>query len=435
MAELTRVLRTPGAVLLGLGSMVGTGVFISIGLGASVLGSGVLIAIVIAGFLALCNGLSSAQLAANHPISGGTYEYGYRYLRPTLGFTAGWTFLIAKSASAATAALGASAYLVTALGLSPELRIPLALLLAVVITGVVLTGLRRSNRMNLFLVVITIGTLFVFALPPVATGALPHLDLSTLFSDFSLRSVLEATALMFVAYTGYGRVATLGEEVVDPRRTVPRAVMMTVGLTAILYLLVGIAAIGMGGAAALAGATLAGEGPLGVVARLGERAWMIPLLTLGAITAMLGVLLNLILGLSRVILAMGRRGDAPERFASVNLSGATPVPAVIAVGLLVTGLTLLGDVMTTWSLSAFSVLIYYGITNLAALRLSAEERFYPRIISIIGLLGCLILAWWVEPMIWITGLGLILLGLILRTVFLRSRRSSQEEVDEERRRE
>ena len=430
MAELTRVLRTPGALLLGLGSMVGTGVFVSIGLGAALLGSGLLWAIIVAGLLAACNGLSSAQLAASHPVSGGTYEYGYRYLTPALGFAAGWTFLIAKSASAATAALGASSYLVTALSLSESLRIPIALAVALLLTAVVLTGLRRSNRMNLFLVVITIGALLVFALPPIVTGSLPELDITSLRFRFTVPALFEATALMFVAYTGYGRVATLGEEVVNPRRTVPRAVIVTIGVVGLLYLLVALAAVGSAGAESLAGATLSGEGPLDVVARLTGREGIIPILTVGAVAAMLGVLLNLILGLSRVLLAMGRRGDMPNLFAGVNRAGTTPVAAVIAVGLFVTGLTLIGDVMATWSLSAFTVLIYYGLTNLAALRLGPADRLYPRIISVVGLIGCVLLAWWVDPAIWLTGLGLLLAGLILRTLVRRLQNPPQEAPEE-----
>ena len=106
MKQLQRELGLAGATVTGLGSILGTGVFVSLAIAAGITGPSVILAIVLAAGLALCNALSSAQLAAAHPISGGTYEYGYKYLSPRLGFTAGWLFLCAKTASAATAALG-----------------------------------------------------------------------------------------------------------------------------------------------------------------------------------------------------------------------------------------------------------------------------------------------------------------------------------------
>ena len=136
---------------------------------------------------------------------------------------------------------------------------------------------------------------------------------------------------------------------------------------------------------------------------------------IGAVTAMLGVALNLILGLSRMLLAMGRRRDMPGLFADVNTSG-SPVPAIIAVGMGIAALALIGNVETTWSFSAFTVLIYYAITNLAALRLPEEQRLYPKWIPLVGLAACLFLAFWVPIEIWAIGLGLIGLGLAFKTL-------------------
>ena len=118
---LARVVGTPGAILLGLGSIVGTGAFVSIGIAAGVAGPSVVVATALAALLAACNGLSSAQLAADHPVSGGSYEYGYKHVSPRVGFMAGWMFLSAKSASAATAALGLAGYALDVVG---HLRAP-----------------------------------------------------------------------------------------------------------------------------------------------------------------------------------------------------------------------------------------------------------------------------------------------------------------------
>lgn len=422
-AQLRRELGFSGALMLGLGSMVGTGLFVSVGLGADAAGPGVLPAIAVAAVVAACNGLSSAALAASHPVSGGTYEYGYRYLTPTLGFTAGWTFLIAKSASAATAALGFSGYLLTAFGIDPDLFVPTAFGITALFTLIVLAGIRRSNQANTVIVSATLLVLLsfvLFGLPKIDPGnlALVTADGSL---NFSMQGFFQACALMFVAYTGYGRVATLGEEVREPERTIPRAVIAVMAVTLLLYSAVSIVAVGGIGAEALGQAARREGAPLAIAAAAMNMPAVALLLTLGGMTAMLGVLLNLILGLSRVLLAMGRRGDFPSGLSRLNSSATTPVPAVIVTGIVIAGLTLIGDIKATWSFSAFAVLVYYGITNLAALRLPKEARRYPRAIPAAGLLSCLFLAFQVETHTWLIGLGTIAAGLLWRFAFRRTR--------------
>jgi APA family basic amino acid/polyamine antiporter len=403
---------------MGLGAMIGTGVFVSLGLAAGIAGPAVLLALALAAGVALCNGLSSAQLAAAHPVSGGTYEYGYRYLNSWAGFTAGWVFLVAKSASAATAALGFSGYALHALGQGTAYLVPLALLVVALLTGVAVTGLRRSNAANAAIVGVTLLALAFFVV-----GGIPSVETSNLSPFFAVDgravgvpAVLEATALMFVAYTGYARIATLGEEVRDPARTIPRAIVLAAVLVMMLYGAVAAVAIGVAGSDDLRAATEEQAAPLAVVAQRFGAPGAATVLTIGALTAMLGVLLNLILGLSRVVLAMARRGDLLRVFSIVNKRGTTPYCAVLAVGVLVAGIAAVGDVRTTWSFSAFSVLIYYALTNLAALRMPANERRYPRFVTVIGLTACLALAFWVDRTVWIVGLGLLGVGLAWHAV-------------------
>ncbi len=426
-AGLARAVGVPGAVLMGLGSILGTGIFVSIGIAAGVTGPSVILAVVAAALVAMFNGLSSAQLAASHPVSGGTYEYGYRYLNPTLGFTAGWMFLCAKSASAATAALGFAGYVLVAAGQSALThRVALALVGVLVLTVVVAGGIHRSNRANAIIVMLTLLALAGFValgLPSALAGAPGHL--AGFFADQGeepgASGFLQATALMFVAYTGYGRIATLGEEVHEPRTSIPRAIIVTLVATAAIYALVAFVAVASAGADGLAEATSQAAAPLEVVARgfaLPERwrpgiGWLI---AAGAVSAMLGVLLNLLLGLSRVVLAMARRGDMPAWFAHVDQERSSPVAAVLLVGGIIAGLVAIGSVKTTWSFSAFTVLVYYALTNLAALRLPPDARLYPRWIPGAGLVCCLGLAFWVEPAIWTAGLGLVAVGLVWHRV-------------------
>jgi basic amino acid/polyamine antiporter, APA family len=413
---LKRELGVFGATMMGLGAMIGTGVFVSIGVAAGVSGPSVVLAIVVAAFVAVCNALSSAQLAATHPVSGGTYEYGYKYLTPALGFSAGWMFLCAKSASAATAALGFSGYLIHAFGLSG--RVPVVWLgvgISVAITALVLGGMKRSNLANILIVSATFIALVLFivsALPVALSSGLGNLVPFFPTDDGSLAGFLQACALMFVAYTGYGRIATMGEEVKEPRRIIPLAIIAAMVVAAIIYIGVGIAAIGAYGAEPLGEATRSEAAPLESVLRAIGRSSVAQVVAVGAMTAMLGVLLNLILGLSRVVLAMGRRGDLPALFAGLDKAQTTPTAAVIGVGIVVTALALIGDVKVTWSFSAFTVLVYYAITNLAALRLPKEHRLYSRFFAWAGLFSCLFLAFWVETGVWLIGLAVLGVGLV-----------------------
>ncbi|MEM7737926.1 MAG: APC family permease [Deinococcota bacterium] len=409
---LKRELGVFGAVMMGLGSIVGTGVFVSIGIAAGIVGPAVILATLIAAATATFNGLSSAQLAANHAVSGGTYEYGYRYLRPQLGFIAGWLFLIAKSASAATAALGFSSYLLNLLGVSSStLIVVIALIATTGISFVLVNGIRRSNQVNVVIVSITLVSLVFFILVGFPNLWQGDNRLQPFFQTDGVpafRALLQASALMFVAYTGYGRIATLGEEVREPRRTIPMAIITTLIVVMTLYSVVALVAVSTLGAIDLA--QVSGQAPLERAAAQFNVPFAPLLVAIGAMTAMLGVLLNLLLGLSRVLLAMGRRGDMPTGLAKLSNDQTSPTRAIITMTVFVALLALIGNVTVTWSFSAFTVLVYYAITNLAALQLSDEERFVPAWVSIAGLVCCLGLAAFVQPWVWLTGLGVIALG-------------------------
>ncbi|KTD08325.1 APC family permease [Legionella jamestowniensis] len=409
--KLHRDLGLSGATMMGLGSILGTGVFVSIGVAAGVTGPSVILSIILAALVATCNALSSAQLAASHPVSGGTYEYGYRYLHPAIGFTAGWMFLCAKTASAATAALGFAGYFLHLFKLRLISIIPVAVTVVIVLTLIVLSGLKRSNKTNLIIVSITLLSLVlfvVFGFPSLLRNG--GQNLSPFFpktADGGLGHFLYATALMFVAYTGYGRIATMGEEVKEPATTIPKAIILTLVVSAVLYILVAMVAIGSVGSTQLAIVTENKATPLEIAANAMNRPGLVTFIAIGACTAMLGVLLNLILGLSRMALAMGRQQDLPELFAVVSRKHRIPVAAIVGIGFAIAGLTLFGSVETTWSFSAFTVLIYYSITNLSALYLPKDQRLYPNFIAVTGLISCLFLAFWVPLGIWLSGLSLM----------------------------
>ncbi|HEY3395759.1 MAG TPA: APC family permease, partial [Lacipirellulaceae bacterium] len=272
-----------------------------------------------------------------------------------------------------------------------------------VLTAIVLAGIRLSSRVNIAIVSMTLVALAAFVI-----GGAPAVTANRLQFTLEPLALLHATALMFVAYTGYGRIATLGEEVREPRRTIPRAIIITLIVSALVYVAVALVGVGAAGGDVLARAATEKAAPLEVVSR------SFPLrvhgiVAVGAMTAMLGVLLNLLLGLSRVLLAMGRRGDMPAATANASV-------AVVVAGVAIAALAATGSIKTNWSFSAFTVLVYYAITNVAALRLSPPERLYPRWIAWIGLAACLSLAFSVEWRVWLAGLSLLAAGLIWHVI-------------------
>jgi basic amino acid/polyamine antiporter, APA family len=392
-------------------------VFVSVGIAAGVAGPAVIAATLLAALIATANGLSSAQLASAHPVSGGTYEYGYLWLSPAYGFSAGWMFMLAKSASAATAALGLSGYLLDLLGVEEGAggwHVGVAVVGSLAITAFVAGGIRRSNLGNAVVVGAALAglvLLIALSLPRVAAEGVGRFTPFLPRGAGGVGALLHGAALMFVAYTGYGRIATLGEEVREPRRVIPRAIIATMGVVTLLYLGVATAGVGVLGATRFGEAAERTAAPLESVASALDVPLLPQVVAVAAVAAMAGVLLNLVLGLSRVLLAMARRRDAPRFLARVDAERASPVASVWTCGLLIAAIVLVGDVRTTWSFSAFTVLVYYAITNLAALRLPEEHRLYPRWIPAAGLLGCLGLAFWVEREVWLIGLALLAAGL------------------------
>ena len=301
-------------------------------------------------------------------------------------------------------------------------------------TVITLIGIRRTSLANSLIVAITLTTLafFVVAGLPNAWANVWPVEAVTGTStgrssplDFSMANLLCATALMFVAYTGYGRIATLGEEIDDPRRNIPRAIIVTLLVSMLVYVSVGFVVVFANQDSENISSFLPKSTTIGKAAPLHKIAdgfgipWAGTVLAVGAITAMLGVLLNLILGLSRVLLAMGRRAEMPTQVALVAEKTGVPWVATLVVAAIIGLIVLVGDVQIAWSFSAFAVLIYYSITNLCALRMKPSERIFPIWPAWVGLASCLFLAFWVQPYIWANGLALLGLGLLWQRAAIR----------------
>jgi basic amino acid/polyamine antiporter, APA family len=408
--KLRRDLRLLDAVGIGLGAIIGAGIFVVTGVAAGVAGPAFLLGLLLAGMVATFNALSSAQLAATYPQSGGTYEYGYRLLHPWLGFAAGWVFLASKLAAAGTVALGFAGYFAALFPGLPERVVAVTATLLLTVANYV--GIRRSGLLNSAIVSVSILALLYFVV-----AGIPSFEPSNLspFAPAGWRGVVEATALLFFAYTGYARLATLGEEVHEPRRTIPRAIVLALGIAALLYLGVALVAVGGVGADAMA----ASLSPLEVAARSFGLPGVGLAVAIGATTAMLGVLLSQLLGISRMLFAMARRGDLPGFLDHVHPRFGVPERGVLLAGLVSVLVALFGTFEAIVAAAAFTILLYYGIANLAALRMRREDRLFPPWIPVLGFLFCLSLAFTLPLPVILTGLGLLAVGLLWRLVYTR----------------
>ncbi|MFG1840964.1 APC family permease [Micromonospora sp. NPDC049175] len=383
MDQLARRLGVPDAVVIGLGSMLGAGVFVVFGPAAAAAGgAGLLPALVLAGFIAFCNATSSARLAARYPESGGTYVYGRERLGPFAGFLAGWGFVVGKTASCAAMALTIGAYL------WPGQARLVAVGAVLAVTAVNLRGIGKTATVTRALVVLVLAVLALVAVVGLVGGPVRLDRLGE--PGGSARGGLTAAGLLFFAFAGYARIATLGEEVRDPRRTIPRAVPLALGVVLAIYLVLAVVALGVLGADRLAGSAA----PLVDVvtaAGLPGLAWLV---RAGATIAVVGVLLSLVAGVGRTTLAMARRRDLPGALAAVHQVRQVPHRAELAVAAVVVVVVLLGDVRDAIGFSSCTVLVYYAVTNAAALTLGRErERKLPvRVLAGLGLLGCLLLA-------------------------------------------
>jgi len=404
--RLSRRLGTTDAVVVGLGSMVGAGVFAAIGPAAIAAGGGLLIGLAAAAAVAYCNATSSARLAARHPVSGGTYVYGRERLGHSWGFLAGWSFVIGKTASCAAMALTFGSYAGGALAR------PLAVGAVATLTGVNLLGVQKTAWLTRAIVAVVLGSLATVV--TAALSADPSVSNIGPLVDGGVGGILRAAALLFFAFAGYARIATLGEEVRDPTRTIPRAIRVALGLALIVYATVAIAALTAVGPDALAAATA----PLTAVASAGTFPAAVPLVRVGAVVASLGVLLSLLVGVSRTVFAMADERDLPHWLGAVHPTRRVPHRAEIAVAGTVIAVVLVADVRGAIGFSSFAVLFYYGVTNASALTLPDPGR-RARIVPVLGLVGCVTLACSLPAASIIGGVGLLGVG---ATVWLIRRR-------------
>lgn len=355
--------------------MIGAGIFAALGPAAASAGSGLLLGLAIAAVVAYCNATSSARLAALYPQSGGTYVYGRERLGPFWGHLAGWSFIVGKTASCAAMALTVGAYV------WPEYAHAIAVAAVVALTAVNYAGVQKSALFTRVIVALVLAVLAAVVVVILGRG---NVDTSNLYlaDDVTVTGVLQAAGLLFFAFAGYARIATLGEEVRDPARTIPRAIPIALFIALAVYAAVGTAVLAQLGSDALASATA----PLAEAVSAAGLPELEPVVRVGAAVAALGSLLALILGVSRTTLAMARDHHLPHTLAAVHPKFGSPHRAEIAVGAVVAVLAATVDLRGAIGFSSFAVLTYYAIANASAFTLGR------RVIPVIGLIGCVVLA-------------------------------------------
>ncbi|WBB50407.1 APC family permease [Verrucosispora sp. WMMA2044] len=410
---------TADAVVIGLGSMIGAGVFAAFGPAARAAGSGLLIGLLIAALIAYCNAVASAQLAAASPTSGGTYIYGRERIGQWAGFTAGWGFVVGKTASCAAMALTFASYVI------PEprwIQRALAVVAVVALAALNYRGVTKTVFLTRVLVAASLSALAVVVVAVAVWGnaAAANLGGRSALDDGGAYGILQAAGLLFFAFAGYARIATMAEEVREPERAIPRAIPLALFITVAVYLAVAITALLAAGPDRLAAAAA----PLVSAVQSAEVPVVAPVVRVGAALASLGALLALIAGIGRTSLAMARHGDLPRWLGAVHPRYRVPHHAEIALAVVVSVVVATVDLRGVIGFSSFGVLVYYAVANVAAFRQPRRERRWPRWLNMLGAAGCLVL---VATLPWqsvIAGLTMFGLGLAGRATVL-ARRSSR----------
>ena len=431
---LQRRLGLGAAVVIGLGSMIGAGVFSAFAPAAAAAGDLLLVSLLIAGVVAFCNATSTAQLAAQHPTSGGAYAFGRERLGEWPGFVAGWGFVVGKTASCAAMATTAAVALVP----DPWTR-PAALLLVVAVTALNAAGITRTAAAT---AVIVAAVLAVLVLVVIVVGSAPPgvgavVDAASGAGGAGGAggaaggaggagagpmpvAVLQGAGLLFFAFAGYARIATLAEEVRRPSVTIPRAVVIALSAALVVYAAVALVLLRALGSAG----TAASQRPLVDAVEAAGAGWLAPVVAVATGVAASGALLALVAGIGRTSLAMAREGDLPRALAVVDARRGVPLRTELVLAAVVGVLVLTVDLRGVIGASSFGVLVYYLVANLAALTQTGEHRRWPRVLPVLGAVACVALVVTLPLASVVAGVGVFAVGVLGRLVVLRRRRGS-----------
>ena len=408
--KLKRSIGLWSAVAINVGAIIGGGIFVVTGIVAGYAGSALVVSMFIAGVIAFITALSFARLTAWQPVEGSVYEFGRQLISPYVGFLAGWMWMAANAFGGAAVSLGFAYYLSAAFPGLPTSYVAAALCL--VFTALNLVGARESAGVNNILVAIKLAVLAFFVIFGVF-----HVNSINFYPFNPLTSgVLYGAFFIFFAYGGFARAAVVAEEVKNAKRNVPRAMLLSVGISMVVYVLVGLVAVGLLGPNGLSNSS----SPLSAAMEVTGSLLAVQIIAVGGLVATASVLLTSILGVSRMAYSMARRNDLPSSLSRLHNKFLTPYWAILVSGFSMALLVLFVDLTQVVAISTFALLFYYSTTNLAASRLKNGYRSgIQKVLPLLGLTSCLLLfvvVLFVSPQAWLVGVVFLLVGLVYYTI-------------------
>jgi APA family basic amino acid/polyamine antiporter len=414
-AELKRALSLFDATAISIGAIIGAGIYVVTGVVAGLAGPSLILSIILAGAIASFSALSFAQLSAYMPKEGGGYEFTYSLLSPYAGFLAGWMWVFSNIFVGSAVSLGFAQYLVSIFPFLEGAVLPIAAVVCLSFTVLNLVGVRESATVNNVLVVAKIIALAFFVV-----FGLGFLNVTnyTPFAPRGYQGTLEGASLIFFAYGGYARVTTVAEEVKDPSRTIPKAILLALALSTVFYLFVSFVAVGLANWQTLQSS----QSPLSDAIAVTGNSAAVLIVSLGAMISTASVLLMTILGVSRMTFAMARNGQLPHLLSQIHSKFQTPYIAILITGLLSTVLVF-GGFSRIVAVGTFSLLFHHALVNLSATRLKPENRRYPVLVSLVGFVLCLSLLIFLSQDAWIIGIAGLLAGSLYYILTKRIRRT------------
>jgi APA family basic amino acid/polyamine antiporter len=388
---------------LGVGAVIGTGIFVIIGEGIGDAGPAVILSFVLAGLTCLFSALCYAELASSIPVSGSAYTYAYATLGELVAWIIGWDLILEYGVSIAAVAVGwggnLNEFLDNAFGLAlPEsistareeggvLNLP-AVVIVLAVMALLASGVRETARANFVMVLVKLGVLAFFV--AVAFSAAFNADHMAPFAPNGVDGVVTAAAVIFFAYIGFDAVSTGAEEARNPGRDLPLAIIGSLVICTLVYMLVSIAAVGSLDAESLQGS----DAPLAEALDAGAGiSWAASVLAFGALVAITSVLVTIFYGQSRIFFAMARDGLISRRIAKVSPRTGTPVRLTLAMGACIAALAAIAPLEQIVKLVNIGTLFAFFLVNIGVLILrrtqpEMDRPFRVPLVPLFPLIGC-----------------------------------------------
>jgi basic amino acid/polyamine antiporter, APA family len=401
--EATKLNRAVGLLdltALGIGAIIGTGIFVILGEAIGDAGPAIILSFVLAGVTCAFSALSYAELASSIPVSGSAYTYGYATMGELVAWIIGWDLILEYGVSVAAVAVGWGQYfnelLDTLFGISlPDalasppgdggsFNLP-AVFIVLAITVLLVSGVRESARANAVMVVIKIAIVLLFIV--LAFTGFESSNL-TPFNPEGFNGVVTAASVIFFAYIGFDAISTSGEEVKRPSRDLPIAIITSLAVCTVLYILVSTSAVG-----ALPYTKLDGqEAPLAYVLDSLGFSWGATVISFGALVAITSVVLTILYGQTRIMFAMCRDGLLPRGFAKISQKRRTPVRITATFGLLIAVIAAFVPLEEIAKLVNIGTLFAFVITNIGVIvlrrtRPDLERGFRVPFVPVFPLIG------------------------------------------------